>query len=64
MNENMANSPFAGKKVSILGDSISTFDGVTNNPDINPTLEGYLLYYTPPDRRPRTWSGERPGGSR
>lgn len=57
MNENMANSPFAGKKVSILGDSISTFDGVTNNPDINPTLEGYLLYYTP--TRPETPDLER-----
>lgn len=40
-------SPFEGKKVSILGDSISTFDGVSNNVKYNPTLGDHFLYYTP-----------------
>ncbi len=43
----MPGSPFAGKTVSILGDSISTFDGVSNNVAYNPTLGDHFLFYTP-----------------
>lgn len=38
---------FEGLKVSILGDSISTFHGVSNNVEYNPTLGDNFLYYTP-----------------
>ena len=40
-------SAYAGKLVSVVGDSISTFDGVSNNTDINATLGDHFLYYTP-----------------
>lgn len=36
---------FAGKKVSILGDSISTFNGISNNPSYNNTIDGSAIYY-------------------
>lgn len=36
---------YAGKKLSILGDSISTFDGVSNNTDYNSTIGGNEVYY-------------------
>ena len=35
----------AGKKISILGDSISTMAGVSNNTDYNSTIGGNHLYY-------------------
>jgi len=34
-----------GKTISIMGDSISTFDGVSNNPEINATLAPNAIYY-------------------
>ena len=37
---------FAGKKVSILGDSISTYEGVSNNTAYNATIGENLVYYT------------------
>lgn len=36
---------FAGKKLSILGDSVSTFDGWSNNPQINSTLSSNAVEY-------------------
>ena len=36
---------YAGKKLSILGDSISTFDGVSNNTDYNSTIGSNAIYY-------------------
>ena len=41
-----AENPFAGKTLSILGDSISTYTGVSNNKADNPTLAGGAIYYT------------------
>ena len=38
-------NPYEGKSISILGDSISTFAGVSNNPSYNPTLSGGAIYY-------------------
>lgn len=35
-----------GKLISVIGDSISTFDTVNNNPSINPTLADHAVYYT------------------
>lgn len=34
-----------GKLISVMGDSISTFDTVNNNPAINPTLAEHTYYY-------------------
>ncbi len=34
-----------GKKLSILGDSISTFAGWSNNTEVNPSLGSNALYY-------------------
>ena len=39
---------FKGKKVSILGDSISTYVGVSNNASYNSTIGGNKLYYSSP----------------
>ena len=41
-----SSSLLEGKLISVIGDSISTFDGINNNPAINPTLEGHAVYYT------------------
>ena len=44
-----ANEPghsLAGKKISILGDSISTMEGVSNNTDYNSTIGGNHIYYS------------------
>ena len=35
----------AGKKISILGDSISTYAGVSNKASVNPTLKSSRIYY-------------------
>lgn len=35
-------------KLSVLGDSISSYGGVTNNPEINKNLEKNLSYYSSP----------------
>ncbi|MBR6347968.1 MAG: hypothetical protein IKR80_03345 [Spirochaetales bacterium] len=44
---------YQGKKLSFLGDSISTFAGITNNPEYNSTLKGNAVYYkTGDDRMP------------
>jgi hypothetical protein len=44
---------YAGKQLSFMGDSISTFAGITNNTDYNSTLKGYAVYYkTGDDRMP------------
>ena len=40
-----ASSTLAGKTISILGDSISTFAGVSNDASVNPTLQGGAIYY-------------------
>ena len=37
---------FAGKTISILGDSISTFSGVSNDASVNATLKGSSVYYS------------------
>ncbi len=37
---------YAGKKVSVLGDSISTFSGVSNNGSSNSTISGNAVYYS------------------
>ncbi|MBQ5739197.1 MAG: SGNH/GDSL hydrolase family protein [Oscillospiraceae bacterium] len=37
---------FAGKKVSVLGDSISTYTGVSNDATMNSTIGGNAIYYT------------------
>ena len=37
---------FAGKTVSILGDSISTFTGISNNTSYNSTISRNEIYYT------------------
>jgi len=41
---------FEGKTVSVLGDSISTFEGVSNNTSYNTTLAGGNVYYHGTDR--------------
>lgn len=38
---------YQGKKVSILGDSISTYSGVSDDVNVNSTLNGGAIYYTP-----------------
>lgn len=43
-------SLFAGKKISILGDSISTFGGVSNNTAYNSTLGEHYVYYNSPEK--------------
>ena len=40
------NAGLAGKKISILGDSISTMAGVSNNTTYNSTIGGNSMYYT------------------
>ena len=44
--EEKPNSFFEGKTVSILGDSISTFGGVSNNEKSNSTIGSNASYYT------------------
>lgn len=39
-------NPFAGKTVSILGDSISTYANVSNNAAYNSTLSGGAIFYS------------------
>ncbi len=34
-----------GKLISVIGDSISTFDKVNNDPAVNPTLADHAVYY-------------------
>ncbi len=46
------------KKVSILGDSISTYEGVSNNPNISKSLQGYLVHYKEPFKEEDTWWGK------
>ena len=41
-----AKHSLAGKKLSILGDSISTMGGVSNNTDYNSTIGNNAIYYT------------------
>lgn len=38
---------YEGKVISILGDSISTYSGVSNDASVNATLNGGAIYYTP-----------------
>lgn len=38
-------NPYAGKSISILGDSISTYINVSNNPDYNSTIGENAVYY-------------------
>jgi hypothetical protein len=47
-----------GKTLSILGDSISTYQGISNNADYNATLSGGAIYYNPGTLgvyQPDTW---------
>ena len=37
-------NPLAGKTISILGDSISTYTGVSNDANANATLAGGAIY--------------------
>ena len=41
-----AKHSLAGKKISILGDSISTMGGVSNNTNYNSTIGGNSMYYS------------------
>ncbi len=43
--KNINTDSFADKKMSILGDSVSTFDGWSNNPEINSTLGSNAVEY-------------------
>ena len=43
--EALKNAGYKGKKLSLMGDSISTCDGVTNNTDYNLNLEPNRCYY-------------------
>lgn len=43
------------KRLSILGDSISTYTGVSNNANINPTLGFNPVFYKPPFPREKTY---------
>ena len=45
---------YEGKYISILGDSISTFEGYSNNTSINSTIGGNLIHYNY-TRNPHTW---------
>ncbi len=45
-NQNRVLESLEGKKISIIGDSISTWEGISNNPDANVTTENNPLYYT------------------
>ena len=40
-----AEGSLEGKTLSILGDSASTFDGVSNNPQANSTIDGGVSFY-------------------
>jgi lysophospholipase L1-like esterase len=44
-----------GKKISILGDSISTYQAVSNDPSINPSLLYNPVYYKKPFPLERTY---------
>jgi len=51
-------NPFAGKTISILGDSISTYTGVSNNTSYSSTIGSNLVYYSAGTLgvyRPDTW---------
>ena len=41
-----AENPYAGKTMSILGDSISTYAGVSNNTAYNSTIGSNAVYYS------------------
>lgn len=43
------------KKLSILGDSISTYIGVSNNESTNPTIGNNPVFYRPPFPREKTY---------
>lgn len=56
----MLKKRYSGKYVSILGDSISTFDGISNNVRINASLGDHNVYYkynTGPYRWEQTYWG-------
>ena len=44
--EDSVNTDLGGKTISILGDSISTFTGVSNDASVNASLEGGAIYYS------------------
>jgi lysophospholipase L1-like esterase len=46
---------FNGKKLSILGDSISTYTGVSNDAEANYTIYENPYYYRPPFPREKTY---------
>ena len=41
----VAAADFEGRTVSILGDSISTYGGVSNNTEYNPTIGNNEVFY-------------------
>ncbi len=48
---------FHGKRLSILGDSISTYTGISNDPNVNSTLYGHPCFYRKPFPIERTYWG-------
>ena len=53
--ETVLRSEFAGKKLSVLGDSISTYAGVSNDTSINNTLAYNEVWYDTELSRSDTW---------
>lgn len=51
----MLKEKYSGKYVSVLGDSISTFDGLSNNSAHNTTLIHNLPHYKPSTTSPSIW---------
>lgn len=45
VNFEIRSTVLSGKKISILGDSISTYEGVSNNANMNKTIEKNSVYY-------------------
>ena len=50
----MLKEKYSGKYVSVLGDSISTFDGISNDGQINSSLSDHAVYYNSV-RSPYRW---------
>ncbi len=46
INKLNLNQFLEGKKISFLGDSITSYEGITNSTSVNDTLRNYYTYYT------------------
>ena len=44
-----------GKKISVMGDSISTYTGISDNTDYNTTLRKYAVFYYRQIKEDETW---------